>query len=188
MPVVVGEAGRSTHRTANRCCDRLGGETQHEHVLRESGTHRSRDRFRVHGLGKPIHGRIDVGECRIRLQEEVAREMEVDDFPIDNLEIGDHQFAARDLELTVHDAPPLFGARGRQGHSRRGMPGRRASRAGAIRSPPERWRSPARHRRRCQRRRCFRAPHPRGCGPRCRRCECRMRRSDARGRSHHHAR
>ena len=107
FPVVVGEAGGPTHRPADRRRDRFGREAEHEHVFGECRAHRRRDRRRIGVLGQPVDGPVDVGERRIGLQEEVPREVEVGDLSVDDLQIGDDQLAAGNLELTMHPVPPI---------------------------------------------------------------------------------
>ena len=106
FPVVVGETGCPTHRPAHGRRNRIGGETQHEHVFGKRRAHGRCDRLGVHIFRQPIDGEIDVGESRIGLQEEIASQVEVGDPPVDDLEIGDDELATRNLEFTMHRVPP----------------------------------------------------------------------------------
>lgn len=58
--------------------------------------------IRLHG--KPGDGRVDVGEGVVGLEEEVAREVEVGDAPVLDLEVDHHELAARNLVFPVHDS------------------------------------------------------------------------------------
>ena len=102
LPLEVAPAGGGHERTAHRRADRLGSEAEQLRAVGQRAPHRRGDGRDIRLDGKARHGGVDRVERRVGLEEEVAREVEVGDAAVLDLEVDDDELAARNLVFAVH--------------------------------------------------------------------------------------
>jgi hypothetical protein len=140
LPVEVAPARGRDEGPAHRGADGLGREAQQLRALGERCAHGGGDGGDVRLDRESVHGGVDVGERVVRLEEEVAREVEVCDPAVALLEVDDHELPTGHLVFAVH-AFSLLGGCGAAG---RGQDVRRARRSACRATPAgRRGRPPA---------------------------------------------
>ncbi len=104
FPREIAPAGGGHERAAHGRAHGFGREPEKLSAVGQGPADGGRDPRGIRLHGKPGDGGVDVGQRVVGLEEEVPREVEIGDASVVDLEVDDHELAARNLVLPVHDS------------------------------------------------------------------------------------